>query len=105
MPARRVLELATIEGARALGLEGEIGRLEVGMQADLTVLDLEDVATIPGDDLYARIVYAAQARHVTDVFVGGRPLVRDRQLMTLDEVRVRARAREERARLEERLRG
>jgi cytosine/adenosine deaminase-related metal-dependent hydrolase len=103
MPALRVLELMTIEGARALGLGEEIGAIEPGRRADLVVLDLDDVATVPGTDLFARIVYAAQSRHVTDVWVDGRAVVRARTLTTLDEERVRARAWEERARLEKRL--
>jgi cytosine/adenosine deaminase-related metal-dependent hydrolase len=95
MPARRAFELATIEGARALGLFDEIGAIEPGRKADLALLDLEDVAAVPGDDIYARIVYAAQSRHVTDVWVDGRAVVRRRTLLTLDEERVRARAWEE----------
>ncbi len=103
VPARIAFELATIEGARALGLEDEIGAIEPGRKADLVLLDLEDVGAIPGADVYARIVYAAQARHVTDVWVDGRAVVRGRALLALDEERVRARAWEEWARLERRL--
>jgi cytosine/adenosine deaminase-related metal-dependent hydrolase len=103
MPARRVFELMTIEGAKALGLETQLGAIEAGRLADLALLDLEDVATVPGSDLYARIVYAAQSRHVTDVWVHGRAVLRKRTLTTLDEERVRARAWEERSKLERRL--
>ncbi|MHC4831212.1 MAG: 5'-deoxyadenosine deaminase, partial [Planctomycetota bacterium] len=103
MPAQRVLELMTIEGARALGLLDEIGTIETGKLADLTVLDLDDVGTIPGDDIYARIVYAAQSRHVHSVFVGGQCLVDAGRLTTLDEASVREAAWEERGRLDTRI--
>ncbi|MHC4390222.1 MAG: amidohydrolase family protein, partial [Planctomycetota bacterium] len=79
--------------------------IETGKLADLTVLDLDDVGTIPGDDIYARIVYAAQSRHVHSVFVGGRCVVDAGQLTTLNEASVRANAWEERRRLETRIQG
>jgi cytosine/adenosine deaminase-related metal-dependent hydrolase len=87
MPAERVFELATVEGARALGLEDRVGRIEVGMLADLALLDLgRSPASVPaGEDVYARIVYSASASDVTDVLVEGRPVVRERRLLTIDE--------------------
>jgi cytosine/adenosine deaminase-related metal-dependent hydrolase len=87
MPAWRVFELATIEGARALGLEGSIGRIAAGMRADLALLDLaRSAASAPaGDDIYARLVYSASAADVTDVFVDGAPVVRDGHLLSIDE--------------------
>lgn len=103
MPAAKVFELMTLGGARALGLADEIGAIEPGRRADVALVDLEDVATVPGADVYARLVYAAQARHVTDVWVDGRRVLRGRALVTIDEERVRARAWEERAKLEKRL--
>ncbi|HVY60340.1 MAG TPA: 5'-deoxyadenosine deaminase [Planctomycetota bacterium] len=108
MPAERVFELATLEGARALGLEDRIGRIEVGMLADLALLDLgRGAATVPaGEDVYARIVYSAGASDVTDVLVGGRPVVRGGRLLTVDEPTLLGeRAPRELARLKERMGG
>ena len=93
MPACEVLAMATVHGARALGLEDEIGTLEVGKAADLTIVDLTAPHCQPaGADPHATLVYCARASDVTDVLVGGRPLVRDRKLLTLDADKLAARA-------------
>ena len=94
LPAREVLRMATIDGARALGLDREVGSIEVGKRADLTVLRLDDAHAEPGGDVFSRVVYAAQSRDVRHVFVNGVALLRDGELTTLrlDEVLPRARA-------------
>ena len=80
-----VLALATVRGARALGLEEEIGSVEPGKRADLTVVDLvRPHLSPPGEDLHATLVHAARASDVTDVLVDGRHLVRAGRLRTLD---------------------
>jgi 5-methylthioadenosine/S-adenosylhomocysteine deaminase len=85
MPASEVLSLATVRGARAMGLEREVGSLEQGKRADLTVVDLHAPHLAPaGADLHAALVYCARASDVTDVLVDGRALVRGRRLRTLD---------------------
>jgi cytosine/adenosine deaminase-related metal-dependent hydrolase len=85
MPPAEVLAMATIRGARALGLEREIGSLEPGKRADVTVVDLRAPHASPaGEDLHATIVYCARASDVTDVLVDGRPVVRKGRLLTLD---------------------
>lgn len=86
MPAERVLRLATIEGARALGIEDETGSLEVGKSADMVVLDLDDSpSTAPaGSDLASRIVYSAQSSAVEHVFCEGRQLVEGGELVGVD---------------------
>lgn len=75
--ARLVLELATREGARALGMESQIGSLEPGKRADLVVMDLNAVENLagPGVSVYDRIVYTARRTAVRDVYVDGRKLV------------------------------
>ncbi len=88
-PAPKVFELATLGGARALGREEDLGSIEAGKLADLVVIDLERTHTLPGGDVYSRLVYAARPDDVTDVFVGGRPVVASGELTTLDEERVR----------------
>jgi 5-methylthioadenosine/S-adenosylhomocysteine deaminase len=83
LPAERVLELATLGGARALGLETEIGSIEVGKRADLVALDLSPPHTQPeGADLISRIVYSARASDVRHVVVDGKIVVRDGVLRT-----------------------
>jgi len=85
--------MATVRGARALGLAEEIGSLEVGKKADIAVLDLSAAHFQPaGPDLHATIVYCARASDVTDVLVDGRVLVRDRRLLTLDAGKLAAAA-------------
>jgi 5-methylthioadenosine/S-adenosylhomocysteine deaminase len=85
MPAAEVLAMATIRGAKALGLEKEIGSLEVGKRADLAVIDLSGPHCQPsGEDPHATIVYCARASDVSDVLVDGRVIVRSRELLTLN---------------------
>jgi 5-methylthioadenosine/S-adenosylhomocysteine deaminase len=90
MPAAQVLELATLGGARALGLEAEIGSIEVGKCADLIVLDLGGPHAQPDEaDLVSRIVYSARATDVRQVIVDGRIVVRDGELQTADVAKIR----------------
>lgn len=84
MDAGTVLRMATIEGARALGLEHEIGTLEVGKQADLIVVDTNQPHLAPMYNPRSHLVYAAHAADVRHVLISGRPVVRDRELQTID---------------------
>ncbi|MBV9923673.1 MAG: 5'-deoxyadenosine deaminase [Acidobacteria bacterium] len=92
LPAARVLRMATAGGARALGLEGEIGSLEAGKLADITILELERLHTTPRPEVVSTVVYAAEARDVRDVLIDGRVLLREGHLQTLDEREVVAEA-------------
>src|SRR6059036_821930 len=93
LPAPQVLELATLGGARAMGLEAEIGSIEAGKCADLIVLDLEGPHAQPEDaDLISRIVYSARAADVRHVIVDGRIVVRDGVLKTADTAEIRRKA-------------
>jgi cytosine/adenosine deaminase-related metal-dependent hydrolase len=87
-PTRRAahaLELATLGGARAMGLENEIGSVEAGKRADLIVLDLSGPHAQPEEaDLVSRIVYSARAADVRHVIVDGRVVVKDGALRTAD---------------------
>jgi cytosine/adenosine deaminase-related metal-dependent hydrolase len=90
MPAATVLELATLGGARALGLDAEIGSIEVGKCADVVVLDLAAPHAQPEDaDLVSRIVYSAGPADVRHVIVDGRIVVRDGVLKTADVAEIR----------------
>jgi 5-methylthioadenosine/S-adenosylhomocysteine deaminase len=88
LPALAALRLATIEGARALGLGDQIGSLEVGKRADLQLLNLNRLHTTPQPDLISTIVYAAEASNVETVIIDGRIVMRHGQLLTLDESQV-----------------
>jgi 5-methylthioadenosine/S-adenosylhomocysteine deaminase len=92
LPAARVLRMATRGGARALGLEAEIGSIEAGKLADITVVELERLHTTPCPEVVSTVVYAADARDVRDVLIDGRTALRDGQLTTLDEREVVAEA-------------
>jgi len=83
LPAGRVLELATLGGAHALGLEAELGSIAPGKRADLVVLDLHEPHLHPAmGDPVSLVVYAACASDVRDVFVDGRPVVLGHELLT-----------------------
>jgi 5-methylthioadenosine/S-adenosylhomocysteine deaminase len=93
MPAKRVVELATIDGARALGVEAETGSVEVGKAADLVVVDLDaDPGCAPGGDIYSRLVYSCGRRNVRHVFGAGRHLVDGGELVGVDVGRLIAAA-------------
>jgi cytosine/adenosine deaminase-related metal-dependent hydrolase len=93
LPARRALRLATIDGARALGLGDVTGSLEVGKRADLAVVRLDGAHAEPGGDVFSKLVYACTARDVEHVFVDGAHVVRHGEHLRLDAERVVARAR------------
>jgi 5-methylthioadenosine/S-adenosylhomocysteine deaminase len=83
--AHEAIEMATLEGARALGLEGEIGSIAPGKSADLAALDLGTLETQPVFDAASHVVYAAGREHVTHVWVAGRARLVERRLQGLDE--------------------
>ena len=90
LPAARVLELATLGGARALGLEEEIGSIEVGKRADLIALDLSGPHGQPADaEIASRLVSAARAAAVRHVVVDGRVVVRGGRLLSADPSEIR----------------
>jgi len=94
LTARDAVWMATREGARALGLEREIGSIEVGKRADLVLIDRERPALAPDADPWSTIVYAAQGTDVRAVIVDGEVLVDGFALTRLDTVEVVARSRE-----------
>jgi 5-methylthioadenosine/S-adenosylhomocysteine deaminase len=88
LPAPTALRMATIYGAHALGLSDEIGSIELGKRADLQLLNLNQLHTTPHPDLISTIVYAAEADDVETVIIDGRIIMRDRELLTLNEEEV-----------------
>lgn len=85
LPASRVLRMATIDGARALGLDREIGSIEIGKRADLSIIDVKTLHATPQSDLMSTIVYAAQPSDVQTVIIDGQVVMLDRWLTTMDE--------------------
>ncbi len=84
LTAEQALAMATIEGARVIGLDSVIGSLEPGKWADLVAIDLSAPETQPVYDPVAQIIYAADRQQISDVWVGGKHLLADRQLTTID---------------------
>jgi 5-methylthioadenosine/S-adenosylhomocysteine deaminase len=93
LPAALVLEMATIDGARALGLDREIGSLEVGKRADLLIVAMNRVRQTPMYDPVSHLVYVTRGDDVQTTIVNGRVLMRNRRVATLAEPAVLAAAR------------
>ncbi len=92
--AKAVVEMATIEGARALHTDKEIGSLEAGKKADFIMISLDEPNAVPMYDLYAQLAYALKGSDVETVVIGGRVVMRDRKLLTVKEEEAMAKARE-----------
>jgi 5-methylthioadenosine/S-adenosylhomocysteine deaminase len=95
LPAMKALELATIEGAKVLGMEREIGSLEIGKRADLVVIDLSRPHAEPGGSPAARVVYACRTSDVKHVVLDGVVRLRNGELTDVDEEAILRRARAE----------
>jgi len=102
--AKGALEMATIEGARALHMEKEVGSLEPGKKADVVVLSLDVPNAVPVYDVYSQIVYALKASEVKTVVIDGRTVLADGKVLTVDEARVMEKAREYKKEIAESLR-
>ena len=94
VPAYQALRMATMNGARALGLADAIGSLEVGKWADLCAVRLDDFESTPVYHPVSQLVYASGRHQVSDVWVAGEQLLKERVLTSLDEAEILARARQ-----------
>ncbi len=94
MDAETVLKMTTIWGAKVMGLEEEIGSIEVGKKADIIVIDLENPHMVPLYNPQSTLVYSANGSDVKDVIVNGKILMKDRAVMTLDSEEIMARVNE-----------
>jgi 5-methylthioadenosine/S-adenosylhomocysteine deaminase len=101
LPAHAVLRMATLNGARALGLEDTTGSLEPGKWADVTAINLNEIETLPLYDPVSQLVYAAGREQITDVWVAGQQLLKERDLTTLDKDDILGRARQWQQRLQD----
>jgi 5-methylthioadenosine/S-adenosylhomocysteine deaminase len=94
LDAKAVVEMATIEGAKALHMDKEIGSLEAGKKADLVLISLDEPNAVPMYDVYAQLAYALKGSDVETVVIAGRVVMCDRKLLTVKEEEVMAKARE-----------
>lgn len=92
--ALQIVEMSTITGARALGIEKLTGSLEAGKRADMIAISLEEPRATPMYNVYSQIVYALKGSDVRDVMVNGKQIVRNRQVLTLKSAEVIAKAKE-----------
>ncbi|KAL0586349.1 hypothetical protein ABG067_003962 [Albugo candida] len=93
VPAPTALEMATINGAKALGMEQEIGSIEVGKSADLIAITFDSIEMLPMYNPIGHIAYVAGREHVTDVWIQGRRMLQDRVLATIDEAQLKSKKR------------
>jgi len=84
MPERTVFAMATIGGAKALGLGDRIGSLEAGKLADIVLIDIRKPSLTPLYDVYSHLVYAIKGSHVDTVLVNGRVIVQGGRVRTVD---------------------
>ena len=101
LAAAGIIEAATLGGARALGLDREIGTLEAGKQADVIVISLADIAQQPVHDVYSALLFASNARDVRMTIVAGEEIYRDGRALKIDEAEVKAKLREISAKMRE----
>ncbi len=94
LSAETVLRMATINGAKALGLDDKIGSLEKGKAADVIAINMQGIETEPLYNPLSQLVYATGRERVTDVWVAGQHLLKERQLTTLDEKQILSKTRQ-----------
>jgi 5-methylthioadenosine/S-adenosylhomocysteine deaminase len=102
LPANRVLRMATIDGAKALGLDSEIGTLETGKKADLSAVRLNRLHSTPSSNIVSSLVYSAEADDVDTVIIDGELVMNDGKLSTINEAETIALAKVEAEKLMER---
>jgi len=94
LTAKAVVEMATIEGAKALHMDKEIGSLEAGKKADIILIGLDEPNAVPLYDVYSQIAYSLKASDVETVIIGGRVVMHNRKLLTVNQETAIAKARE-----------
>ena len=94
LPAHTVLKMATLNGAKALGIDADVGSLVTGKWADIAAVRLDTIETQPVYDPVSQLVYASGREQVTDVWVAGQHLLKERRLTTLDGEDILERARD-----------
>ena len=84
VPAYQALEMATLNGAKAMGFEQDIGSLEAGKRADIIAVDLNAIQATPYYDIVSQLAYATAASQVTDVWIAGRRVLENRKLQSIN---------------------
>jgi len=84
LTAEKVFEMATLNGAKTLGLQDELGSIEAGKKADIALIDLQHIHSQPSENLYAQIVYSGKSTDVQTVIIDGKIVMKNRRLQTLD---------------------
>ncbi|KAG1700140.1 hypothetical protein DVH05_011951 [Phytophthora capsici] len=92
--AAEALQMATLNGAKALGLEQELGSIEVGKRADVIAIECDSIEMAPMYNAVSHVVYVAGREHVSDVWINGKQVLRQRQLTIVDEAQVKREVRE-----------
>lgn len=92
LDAHTTLQMATLNGAKALGLDGTIGSLKKGKQADIVAINLDQLETAPLYEPVSQIVYSANRQQVTDVWVSGKQLLKNRELTTMEYTKLMEKA-------------
>jgi 5-methylthioadenosine/S-adenosylhomocysteine deaminase len=100
LAAQKAIELATIQGANVLGMNQVIGSLKPGKMADFAAVNLDEIETQPLYHPVSQIVYAASRQQVTDTWVAGKRLMKNRELLTLDEKELIGKAKEWREKIQ-----
>jgi 5-methylthioadenosine/S-adenosylhomocysteine deaminase len=100
LPAEEVVAMATITGAKALHMDKLIGSLEPGKKADLIIVDTSAPHATPMYNVYSALVYSLKASDVRTVVIGGKPIMEDRKMLTLDQPAILAKAQEYKAQIQ-----
>lgn len=90
LPAYQALQMATLNGAKALGIARDTGSLERGKSADFIAIRFNDLESVPLYDLFSHLVYCTNRQQVQDVWVNGKAIMQNRQLLTLDETQIKS---------------
>ena len=101
-PAKEIVALATRGGAKALGLDEEVGTLEIGKKADIVLVETSSVNMFPVHDAYAALVYSANASNVQDVWINGERVVDNKKLVNVSLEALKRELKVEMATFEER---
>ena len=105
MTCKMLLRMATQGGANALGLGDELGTIETGKLADMILVDIDQPHITPTQNLVNTLVCAAGGRDVTDSIINGKVVMRNRQVLTLDEEKIKADAKQHMREILSRIRG